>query len=363
MATYLEITDIKEPIINNNILYYSFTDIKNACNNDTYYTKIIKLFDAVDSYNNLAFFKIYNIIDDIILWKQLYTEIVSNKEELMVNNAINGINSIVLNPAVESFLKYNSLFRWTSYQIGNIMNENYSTFRISNEHITQSNSAILKSLSITKDKKVIELDVKGSDWFFISFMNYLYKKNQQSFDKIKNDGIYSLISSTQEHSAHKLNILASMYSITCNSAINATQAEIIKAFDVFEFIEYMTENESIQLPNGFYRTNKHNIALYGQTLTSMFVMRFIYISLYKFINDLGGTIITSKHDSIIFMIDSDVEFDRYAFNVRLYNAVINFCGIDITLGHNEEVIFNDYFRTNYKLTQLNTFDTQQGHNE
>lgn len=369
LSTFKEIKyfDGSIPVVNGGDFYHSYDDIKNYIDGDEYYKPIEKYFNGVTSFLNIPFFKIYNKVDDLNIFKSLFIDIVKNSDFIKAYKSASAICKFVLNPSVKSFLQYNRDFRIISKMIndrnkdltdgGNYFNfrENYATFRISNSFINISNTEFVETLYLNKkNKSLYELDIKASDWLWILYLNYLTTKNSDLAKQIINDGVYNQIKvfDDKTHSEEKLSILASMYSINDGDKLSKTQANIITTIDIVNFIEYILNNKSINLVNGFFRTKEYNIAYYGQTATSIFVMRFLLVSFAEYIYSVGGRILFTKHDSILFEADNNFKFDMNDLKLNISGHYLNFCGKHVRISEKMEKILYLFIQNNYNLNKL-----------
>lgn len=355
------------PILNSGDYYHTYEDIKNYTDGDEYYKSIEKDFNNIQSFLSNPFFKIYNKVKDLDIFKSLFIDIVKDSEFIKVFKSASAICNLVLNPSVKSFLQYNREFRKTAdsikYQkfISNENNEyfnfreNYATFRISNSFLNISNTVFAETIYLNKtDRTLYELDIKASDWLWITYLNFLLTKNSDLAKKIIDSGVYNQIKifENQKHSEEKISILASMYSLNDGEKLTKNQADIITTIDIVKFIDYILNNKSIQLGNGFYRTKEYNIAYYGQTSTSIFVMRFLFNAFAKYIHSVGGEIIFTKHDSIIFECDKDFKFSINDIKLNIKEKYLNFCGENIKISEKMEKILYLFLKSNYNLNKL-----------
>lgn len=342
----------KMPILNEFGNYHTYFDLENYFNKDPYYVALNKEFSNIRNFLNLPFFKIYKKIPDIELYKILFSDMVNSKHLIELNKSISEINKYINND-VKSFLVYNRIFRnFTSNQKIDFVNnssdfynfrENFSTFRISNSFTSMKNDDFIKNLYLNK-KNVYEIDIKSSDLTWLLFMNFLLFKNEDFFKKIINGGVYELLSSD------KISSLSTLYSINRENELTTDQKEIIKILDIGEFISYILGSDSILMPNGVFRTEKYNIAYYGQSLTSIFVMRFILLGVNKYLKKINGKILYTKHDSIIFEVGEEIE--NFDFDVTINGFSINYCGESIIFNKQQEDIFNKYLKRNFRLNKL-----------
>lgn len=352
------------PLLNKFDNFYTYSDIQNYLNNDEYYSKIQHHFKIIDKFLQHPFFKIYSKIDDLEIFKKLFIDIVNNSDFISAHKSASEINNIVLNTSAKSFLKYNLTFRNNFDNLSYIntikydkkyfnFKENFSTFRISNSFTSMSNEEFFNQIYVPKsNKKLMEFDVKASDWLWIMFMNYLLTKNKSVASKVISYGVYDLLDlKNKTYKEEKLSMLTSMYSINREDNLTDMQKYIIEKFDIKQFIEYIVNNKSVVLPNGFIRTSKYAVALYGQTMTSIFVMRFILNEFKKYMDNVGGTIIFTKHDSILFEVDRKFEFTKH-FKPSIIGYNINYCNKNFTFSETDEKILQIFLENNHKIKEI-----------
>lgn len=364
--TELKYFDGSIPVLNDGDFYHTYNDIKNYIDGDEYYKSIEKEFNNIESFLSIPFFKIYNKITDLKIFKSLFLDIVKDSIFIKAFKSAEVIQNFVLNPSVKSFLQYNRDFRILSanskykkyitdhYSTFNFK-ENYATFRISNSFLNISNTEFIETLYLKKrDRALFEIDIKASDWLWILYLNFLMTKNSELAKKIIDTGVYNQIKvfENKTHSEEKLSILASMYSLNDANKMSKIQADIITTIDIVKFIDYIVNNKSIQLVNGFYRTKKYNIAYYGQTATSIFLTRFLFTAFYEYIREYGGEVLFTKHDSIIFEAPDDFKFNINTLKLDIIGIYLNFCGKDIQISEKMKKILYLFIQNNYNLNKL-----------
>lgn len=367
LSTFLILSSFngEDLILNEYKNYHTYNDIKNYINGDPHYSNLTSKFEVISDFLNSPFFKIYSKVTDLNVFKVLFNEIVESSTYISAYKSSEEIRNSIDSKSIKSFLSYNKTFRDSSSDImykKYILNteeyfnfrENYSTFRISNSFLNISNQEFYNRIYTQKaNKKLLEFDVKASDWLWILYMNYLMTNNESVASKVAIYGVYEVIDlQNKTHKEEKVSILASMYSLHKDSIFNEMQEEIISKLDIGKFVSYILSANSVTLPNGFNRTAKYNIALYGQTLTSIFVMRFIFNEFKKYMDEVGGQIIFTKHDSIIFEVDDNFEFKKN-FKPIIVGECINFCGKDYVFGEREEKILQIFLENNYRIKEIN----------
>ena len=363
LSTFIKIdnTSNYDLLLNPAYNQYTYEDLSNYLNG-SYNLK--DEFETIREFNNSPFFRIYNKVRDLNLFRELFEDIFPSLELIRAYKASEKIrNEIFRNESIKSFYKYNLEFRnntlkfdnnflinWNNKEFFN-WKENYSTFRITNSFVTLPNSEIRQY--IKSDKKIFELDVKASDLLFILFLSFFQNKNKELLNKIYKYGVYNIVKSLEakEYQDRKLELLISLYSITKNTILSTEQKNIIKELNLDYLVDYLLNNEYVYLCNGIKRKNEHPIAIYGQSATSIFI-RLVINSLKKYLyeNNLGK-ILYSKFDSIIFEFNGKI-VDNNKFFVYIKDMNFNFCGKDYLITEEMEKLFNIVFKKNYIIREL-----------
>lgn len=357
LSTFTEIKyfDGTIPILNDGNFYHTYNDIKNYIDGDEYYKPIEKDFNNIESFLSTPFFKIYNKITDLKIFKSLFLDIVKNADFIKAFKSAEAIQNFVLNPSVKSFLQYNRKFRNNTNKLNNdwLINwnkdfinwkENYKTFRISNSFINLSNENIKEYID---NKQIIELDIKASDYLWILLLNYIFNPTEIKFNKLKEInkfGVYNSIKSLEhkDYSERKKELLISLYSITDNTNLSNEQKNIIKELDLDNLFDYINNNKTIFLSNGFGKTVNNKLAYIGQTLTSLF-LRFLVNNFFE----KRYNILFSKHDSIFMVEEKDVDI-----SVNLENVCFSWCEKDITITKKDNYLINILLKNNIKIKKI-----------
>jgi len=340
--------DFITPVIQNNN-FYSTNDYINFLGNE--YKKEL---NSILTFQKSVFFHIYSHKTDMYIFQILFEKYGKTEAYMNAYAASEVIESeLRQNKAFMSFLKYNLTFRKHVQHEKLDWKENYSTFRVSNKFIAKSNSEIVKECS--GDGFLIEIDMRGADILFLSFVNFLHRKNYDLMKLIVKNGIYNSVDMFDDYNykEKKNKIIVGLYATRHKTEIQEKTKKLIKSLDLEDFFDYIINNDSFYLPNGVKRTNEHGCAIYCQTLTSIFFMRIIVNSLIKYLRENKlGTVVCSKHDSIIIKTNT-IDFNLDSLYIDTRGKWFNYLGKDIQVSEQDEKIFNVLFKNNVKIAKLN----------